>query len=372
MLTVYMDESGFTGEDLINRQQPFFVHVSTTLSDDECAALHREFFSRTQGHELKHQNLSRRNSGQRRIVGLIDAIRNLHKFTVWVCHKEFTLLTYLVDLWVEPVMRRHGMDLYQDGRNVALCNTIFYCLRAFESERFLREHLRRFQRMMMKRTPNNYLEFWRKLYGDYEHADQETKDLLVLFLSGAIHLGYRELSQIPERALNPAFTTAADTCGYWRMQTKAPISLIHDNSSSLAKDKWLWDLLVSPNLEERTIGPRNRVRAYPLNVTRTNFADSRCHLQLQFCDLVAGATAVWCRQFMGKRQSEDYVDQLGSAGIENLRIGAIWPEPEVNPEKLGMKGRSGEAVDFLTEQFAKLLTGSHKWQMKFGICGSGV
>ena len=255
-------------------------------------------------------------------------------------------------------MRRDGIDLYQDGGNLALCNMIYFCLRAFQSEGFLREHLRRFQRMMMYRTPHSYQEFWRQLYGDYEHADQKTKDILVLFLSGEIHLGYEELSQIPKRALDPAFTTAADTCGYWRKQTTAPLRLIHDNSSSLAKDKWLWELLVSPNLEERTIGPPHRARVYPLNVTRTEFADSRSHLQLQFCDLVAGATAVWCRQFLGERQSEDYVDQLGSAGIQNLKIGSIWPEREVDPEKLGTKGRSGEAVDFLTEQFANLMTRS--------------
>ncbi len=82
---------------------------------------------------------------------------------------------------------------------------------------------------------------------------------------------------------------------------------------------------------------------------------ARSHLQLQFCDLVAGATAAWCRQFIGQSHDKDYVEQLGSAGIEELRTGAIWPHPEVDPEKLGMKGWSGEGVDFLAEQLAKLV-----------------
>ena len=354
MLTVYMDESGFTGEDLTNRHQPVFVHVSTTLSDEECAALHSEYFSGTQGHELKHRNLSRQRRGQRRIVGLINAIRDLRKVTVWICHKEFTLLTYLVDYWVEPAMRRDGIDLYRDGGNLALCNMSYYCLRTFQSLQFLREHLRRFQRMMVRRTPNDYRAFWQELYRDYEHVDNNTKDILVYFLGGEMNIGYEGLRHMPKRAIDPAFTTAAETCSHWRKHTKGPLALIHDNSSSLIKDKWLWDLLTSPDIEQRTIGLPQRSRIYPLNVTRTEFADSRSHLQLQFCDLVAGATAVWCRQFLAQPHSEDYVEQLGGAGIEELPIGSIWPQPEVDPENLGMKGWSGEAVDFLAEQLAKM------------------
>ena len=354
MLTVYMDESGFTGEDLMNRHQPVFVYVSTTLCDQECAALQRDYFSGTQGHELKHSNLCRRHRGQRRIAGLINAIRDLGKVTVWICHKEFTLLTYLVDYWVEPAMRRDGIDLYRDGGNLALCNMTYYCLRTLQSDEFLKEHLRRFQRMMIRRTPDDYRGFWQELYQDFEHADTITKDVLVYLLGGEMKLGYQELQHIPRRAIDPAFTTAAETCSYWRKHTVDPLVLIHDNSSSLAKDKWLWDLVTSPDIEQRTIGLPHRSRTYPLNVARTEFADSRSHLQLQFCDLVAGATAVWCRQFLAQSHSEDYVEQLGRAGIEELQIGSIWPQAEVDPEKLGMKGWSGEAVDFLAEQLNKL------------------
>jgi len=48
MFTVYMDESGYTGQDLLNADQPVFVHVSNALSDDEVAALYKEYFAGTQ------------------------------------------------------------------------------------------------------------------------------------------------------------------------------------------------------------------------------------------------------------------------------------------------------------------------------------
>ena len=95
-------------------------------------------------------------------------------------------------------------------------------------------------------------------------------------------------------------------------------------------------------------------------MTRVDFADSRSQQQLKLCDLVAGATAGRCRQFLGDRQSEDYVDQLGSAGIQNPKIGWIWPKRQVDPENSGMEGWSGEAVGFLSEQFAQLMTRSQR------------
>src|SRR6516225_6176186 len=69
-MLIYMDESGFTGEDLLHLQQPVFVHVSTCLSDEECAALAKDHFSGVQGDELKHKRLGRRPNGQSRILDL--------------------------------------------------------------------------------------------------------------------------------------------------------------------------------------------------------------------------------------------------------------------------------------------------------------
>ncbi len=84
------------------------------------------------------------------------------------------------------------------------------------------------------------------------------------------------------------------------------------------------------------------------------FADSKNHLQLQFCDLLAGASVAWARRFTGPSYNQDYYEGLDAAGIENFKIGAIWPEPEVHPDALGMRGWSGKFTDAIAEQIAKL------------------
>lgn len=353
-MLIYMDESGFTGEDLLHPEQPVFVHVSTCLSDEECAALAKDHFSGVQGNELKHKNLSRRPTGQRRIVDFVKAVRGTDKFTIWLCHKEFLLLTYLVDLLVEPCMYKHGMDLYKDGGSLALSNMTYYCLKTFQSDRFLRRHLERFQRMMRYRTLKNYRTFFAMLHRDYLRTDKRTQDILVFYLGAGMELGFDLLRRTPARALDPALTTTVSTCEHWRKRTDAPIRLIHDRSSNLSKDKWLWDWIASPEIEKVVLGIPGREVVYPLNVTETEFADSRSHLQLQFCDLVAGASAEWARHYMDLPNDESYVSRLEENGIKELNLSTIWPALEVDPEALGMKGWSGEHIEFLTKQFAEM------------------
>ena len=132
-----------------------------------------------------------------------------------------------------------------------------------------------------------------------------------------MNLGCEGLRHFPKRAIAPAFTTAAETCSRWRKHTMGPVGLIHDNSNSLVKDRWRSDLLPSPDIEQRTIGLPHRTRIYTLNVTRTEFADSRTHLQLQFCDLPAGAAAAWCRKFLAEPHLGDYAKQLEGAESKN-------------------------------------------------------
>ena len=102
------------------------------------------------------------------------------------------------------------------------------------------------------------------------------------------------------------------------------------------------------------LGIPGREVVYPLNVTETEFADSRSHLQLQFCDLVAGASAEWARHYMDIPHNESYVSKLEEAGIKELNLSTIWPAPKFDPGALGMKGWSGEHIEFHTQQFAEM------------------
>ena len=150
-MKVHVDESGFTGEDLVNREQPIFVLASICLADADADQIVRECFPRVQAAELKHSSLAKRPRGQEMVANFVRCIEPRNCAT-YVVHKEFCLLTKLVDLWVEPAMHTLGVTPREGGANIAFSNMCFFCLRTFESKGFLTKHLRRFQKMSRERT----------------------------------------------------------------------------------------------------------------------------------------------------------------------------------------------------------------------------
>jgi hypothetical protein len=60
MATVYLDESGYTGEDLIQSDQPVFVICTYSVDEASCAAFKARHFTGVKATELKHSRLAGR------------------------------------------------------------------------------------------------------------------------------------------------------------------------------------------------------------------------------------------------------------------------------------------------------------------------
>lgn len=327
-MKVHVDESGYTGEDLINRQQPIFVLASICLSDANANRLVRTCFPRIQAAELKHSTLAKRPRGQEMIVDLLKHLEP-ESCATYVVHKEFCLLTKLVDLWVEPAMHTLGVDFYEGGANIAFSNMCFFCLRTFESKGFLSKHLRRFQKMTRERTWKRYVGFWRGIYDDLPQCREQTSEIMDHFLTAESILGPRQVVAAEDKPLDISLTCALQLAEEWTDRIDRRFEFVHDKSSAMAREKWMWDAIVSPELPKALVGFAHRKRKYPLLVTRTTFEDSKTNTNLQLADVLAGATAEWSKGKIGESDRKDYCLALENAGIADLVIGAIWPVPEV-------------------------------------------
>lgn len=348
-MKLFLDESGYTGEDLINKDQPVFVLASNVLTDEECQEFFREIFKDIKTGELKHKELSKDIKGQTRIIELVKALQGKYgKVVSSVAHKEFVLLTMLVDWWVEPSMRQHGIDLYDRGGNIGLCNLIYLTLFNTEGPSFLEKHLGSFQIMMRKRTSESYRTFWNDLRGHFDNCDKLVRDTLLWFLGGEKDLGFNYLTSLPEKTMDIAVTTAMLTVSHWRDQTGEQLEVIHDMSSRMAKQKWLWDQLVGAEISPRIVGYDRRRMQFPLNVNSTQFCDSRDYLQLQYADLIAGSTAKWAEAAWNEAKRSKYTDALEEAGISKFIVDLLWPTDKVTPEELGTDSENaGNIAEFL-------------------------
>jgi hypothetical protein len=354
-MRLYIDESGYTGENLLDAEQPTFVLASLVISDDAASQLARQVFPHVKAAELKHSSLVKRPQGRQMVLQFLKALRPVSKgAATFIVHKEFCVVAKLVDLWLESAMHEVGYNLYEGGGNIAFSNLTFFVLRSLQSPQFLTKHLRRFQHMMRDRGRRAYDEFWRGLQADLRRCKKQTAEILEHYLQARRVFGYNYLASLPKRTLDIAFAMAVALVGHWRTRTEESIEIIHDASSSMAKEKWLWDALVSPDVPSATVGFDRRTISFPLRIASTEFPDSEEHRQLQFCDLLAGATAEFGRGVMGVSSKPDYCASLEQAGIKEFLAGGVWPAPDVSRTDEGLTGPSPvDPISFFGSLFVK-------------------
>lgn len=351
-MKVFLDESGYAGEDLINRDQPVFVLVSTILNGKECQEIYTEIFKDINKRELKHSQLSRGINGQSRIIELVKAMQDKERKVISsVAHKEYVLLTMLVEWWVEPSMRLQGIDLYDRGGNIGLCNLIYSTLLNIEGTSFLENFLGSFQEMMRKRSHEAYLTFWNDLNEHLQNCDDLVRDALTWFIGGEKDLGFDHLLSLPTKIMDIAVSTAALTVSHWRGKGQEKLEIFHDRSSRMAEEQWLWDQLVKMEIPPRLVGYDRRKMQFPLNVISTRFCDSKDYLQLQYADLIAGATAKWAEAAWNEAKKSKYTVALEEAGIAKFIFDLLWPTNKVTPEELGTDSdNAGDIVEFLARK----------------------
>src|SRR5690348_13191999 len=148
MVTIFLDESGYTGQDLMDTVQPIFTLATLCLAEDDCRGLKEQFFRTLKSSELKHSRLVR-NLRNRRL--LLDFLKKLSKtpelVKVLFTHKRYALVNKLVQYVINPVARKEGLDLRIKGIDLAFTYSIYHELPQVVGEEFVEDFLRRFQQM---------------------------------------------------------------------------------------------------------------------------------------------------------------------------------------------------------------------------------
>lgn len=119
-----IDESGYTGFDLLNADQRFQGAAAVAISDEDAARLIKEHFPRLQAPELKYRSLSRRPANQERLLSLQRDLLTHYKCVSYVCDKRYLLVLMFVDYAVEPFYYERGIDFYENGQNFAMASLL--------------------------------------------------------------------------------------------------------------------------------------------------------------------------------------------------------------------------------------------------------
>jgi len=333
MSTIFLDESGYTGQDLLNAEQPFFAIASLRLDEVQSQELKQNFFGRIQAKELKHGSMAKYFTQQRMVIDFLHYLsQHLDIVKVGIIHKQYALICKVVEWAVEPAAHEIGIDLYRGGGNIALANLIFYTFPLFGGDDFFDSFLSTFQTMMRLRSQESYDNFFGLVFKRYD--SDKLNEILKLIQTFHYALGFEEIHTFPDNALDLPFSLAFNQMGEWRQQITGDIFLIHDESSYMNQHKALWDAIMSPDLPVAVHGYDRRKIHLPIAVN-TTFGSSKDWVGLQLADLVAGAfvrAAGW--YVAGQNRSDSYGEELFKI-LDQIPCFRILPSPAITPEELG-------------------------------------
>ena len=197
---IFIDECGYTGDDLFNEEQPVFVLASIYLPEDYCRELKGKFFSRVQAKELKHSRLSKYPTQQKMII---DFLRQMAKESdsvkFAIAHKHYVLVTKIADLLIEPMFYEDGYDFYENGLNIAFSNMLYLQTKRIAGDKFFKNMLRSFQEMIREQTPTSYEQFFKPLFEI--KFDEELEELLFPIKVFHLRNGPERLATIPKDSL---------------------------------------------------------------------------------------------------------------------------------------------------------------------------
>jgi hypothetical protein len=327
LTTIFVDESGYTGQDLLSGQQPALVLASLSIPEETCTELKGRYFAGIKTAELKHGTMAKWGKQQQMVF---DFLRALAGYTpiplkLAVAHKKYVLMTKVVDLVVEPALSRAGISIYEGGANVALSNVLFYALPAVMGEEFFNDFLHRFQTMIRARTPEAYDRFFEPLF--VKEYPAQVDSILELVRAGHEAVGLELLDGL-DHSLDIAVALMFALMNKWRADVSDEIILVHDRSSAMARSRWIWDGLTSPEFPEAEVvfNEASRLK-FPVALSQTLPEDSKDWAGLQLADVAAGAAAWHARWVINGENPEDaYGRQLDEVIPTLMRPAhAIWP-----------------------------------------------
>ena len=340
MTSIYCDEAGNTGANLLDPEQPFFVLASNDFSVAEATALLNHVRS-AQGGEPKFSTLRRRPEGIARLIRFLSDPRlNQDRVCIDVYHKRYMVVTKLVDLIAETLIHKIGGDLYERGGNIAMSNLLYYCMPTFCGQARTDAFLQAFVDLIRHGSAHTKDAFYRagRQLVDASVNKDFKKDLMYFTEPALYDSWYHDFDW---SALDPAIPALFHHIVVWGERKPSRFHVLHDHSKPILASAETFALMMAePGEESRTIGTDRRTITFPLRATSLSQGDSIAFPQLQVADLCAGALNHFYKCHITD-QSDDLSSAVEALGCLDWGSDFILPQPHVAPEALGTDGLGG-------------------------------
>jgi hypothetical protein len=340
-----IDESGYTGFDLLNEQQRFQGASALDISDEDARRLIQEYFPRLQADELKYSALARRPTNHKNLVQIQREILKNYNCTSYVCDKRFLLILMFLDYAAEPYYYKRGVDFYEDGQNYALASLLYYTGVPLCGPGFTLM-LKNFQLAVKEKTGNAVKNLVNSVRGlNWEEFGEALGPIA------------SESSECVSAILTEGVSTDAAMVVLYslisRMEatTTEPYAVMHDRSKNLLQYHQLLESLVAH--KESKVFKTSKLASiiFPLKLTGVTQIDSKDSPAVQLADILIGAVIDATNSLKGLNEKTDYGREIISLYSDNQII-HLFPSLNFGEQKEFRKGtQAAEVVDYFAANF---------------------
>jgi hypothetical protein len=342
-----IDESGYTGFDLLNPEQRFQGATAVAISDEDAARLIKEHFPKLQASELKYRSLSRRSGNHPRLLGLQRDILTNYKSVTYVCNKRFLLLLMFLDYAVEPFYYERGLNFYEDGQNYSLASLLYTVGPTLLGREAFDAMQAAFQRAIKEKTP--------AALGDLVTAARKTRwqELPEALGPLAQYAAPECLEAIatPGVSTDAAFVVLQSLVSRMEEMAAGPYRVEHDQSKNLLT---YHDLLQRYIKHDQNVEFRQSEIArikFPLKLASVTQVDSKTSPAVQLADVMIGAAIEAANTLTGLRAGGLDPEAVMSLYADHQII-HLLPSIDFDAQKQFRQGtQAAEMIDYFARNF---------------------
>lgn len=354
MSIVYFDESGHTGCDLVNQEQKTFVIASMCTSPKEASYLKKHFFRSIKSEELKFSQIRKRPSQLDAAVdfflSLVDSNHTCLKIAI--AHKEYVGIGKISDFIVENFFYENGLDFYQNGRNIAFTNALYLL-----SSRIGETHnlVKMFSSFYKKRTDSSF-EDLKKYIMQLSSKDNLIKKFTDEIIHSLNFLGKSYFDDFPKDGLEIHTTMVLTILDSWSKQLEKKFNIIYDTSKSISKNKNVLMELSGKKTTKGIYGRDRRTMRLPLKINKMVEADSKNHIGIQLCDIIAGLIRLATDENASPLVENKVMTAKLFPAFNKCHCFPLWPQQFVTPEGLGTVGEThNDLIQALNDAYSRTL-----------------
>lgn len=336
--TLYFDESGFTGYNFLDPNQPIFSIASTDILPSKAESLLKASFPNYNGYEFKFSNIWG-SSNSRDLIRFAENFKNSDASAfIYSVDKEFCVLLKIVDFLIEPFYTNAGYDFYSDGFCWKYANYISFGLNYIDQEKLLPKIVTQYQMFSRNPSPGSLVAFKGELEILMKRTSEETKVFIDQMFKGAEYFDYFNDIESFKSTNDIQLSVMLASVIYWRQKCDNDLIVTHDNASNFGRKLTVWEKITSLTAPEHLhpLGDGSAVQ-YPLRVTKTFGVDSKENFSIQLCDILAGIATKHSGVSL-KSSERDLINNILEAGLGDLpnialRFQPIFPDYQP-PKKL--------------------------------------